>query len=234
MVVEASENPEAEEQAPSVAGDTESEDAQGSEQASVPDVSSAETAEAQELAALRAQLAEAEQKTAEYLDGWQRTQAAFANFRKRSEAEQANWRVMANAALLARILPVLDDFRRAFEVLPAELEGHAWMNGIVLIRRKLQGILDAESVKQIEVKPGDPFDPLVHQAVLYQVVEGFGEGQIVTEIENGYLLGERVLRPSMVVVAKAPVGVEAAATPAADQGSGSADAEAEDPTNVAR
>ncbi|HOT92188.1 MAG TPA: nucleotide exchange factor GrpE [Anaerolineae bacterium] len=156
------------------------------------------------IAQLEAQLAEAESKAAEYLDGLQRSQAAFANYRKRTEAEQVSWRSVANAALLTRLLPVLDDFERAFQALPAEFAGHAWLEGITLIRRKLAGILEAENVRPIQVQPGDTFDPLYHNALLHQEMPGFAEGQIIAEVERGYLLGERVLRPTSVVVAKAP------------------------------
>lgn len=153
---------------------------------------------------LTEKLAETEKQMAEYLDGWQRCQATFANYRKRTETEQASWRSVANAALLSRLLPIADDFDRAFQALPADLEGHAWLDGIVLIRRKVAGILESENVRPIVVEPGDTFDPLYHHAVFYQEVEGFEEGQIVAEVERGYTLGERVLRPSSVVVAKAP------------------------------
>lgn len=158
----------------------------------------------EKLQQLEAQLAEAEQKAAEYLDGLQRSQASFANYRKRNESEQVSWRSVANAALLSRLLPVLDDFDRAFQALPKELEGNPWLSGITLIQRKVAGILEAENVKPIRVQPGDEFDPLYHQAVLHQEVPGFEDGQIVAEVERGYILGERVLRPSSVVVAKAP------------------------------
>jgi molecular chaperone GrpE len=158
----------------------------------------------EKLEQLEAQLAEAEQKAAEYLDGLQRSQASFANYRKRNETEQLSWRSVANAALLSRLLPVLDDFERAFQALPKEFEGHPWLSGITLIQRKVAGILEAENVKPIEVQPGDEFDPLYHQAVLCQEVPDFEDGQIVAEIERGYILGERVLRPSSVVVAKVP------------------------------
>jgi molecular chaperone GrpE len=161
------------------------------------------------LAAMEERLTEAESKAAEYLDGWQRTQASFANYRKRSEAEQAHWRSAANANLLTRLLPILDDFKRAFDALPEEFEGHSWLSGITLIQRKVRAILDSESVTVIELETGDSFDPLYHQAVVYQEVDGFEDGQIVAEVEKGYLLGERVLRPSMVVVAKAPVSKKA-------------------------
>lgn len=158
----------------------------------------------EQIQQLQTQLAEAEQKAAEYLDGLQRSQASFANYRKRSEAEQVSWRSVANAALLSRFLPVLDDFARAFQVLPKEFAGHSWLDGITLIQRKIAGVLEAENVTPIELQPGDAFDPLYHQAILYQEVPGFEDGQIVAEVERGYILGERVLRPSSVVVAKVP------------------------------
>jgi len=160
------------------------------------------------MTALEEQLADAENKAGEYLDGWQRAQASFANYRKRTEAEQAHWRSAANANLLVRLLPVLDDFQRAFDALPTEFEGHSWLSGITLIQRKVRAILDSESVTAIELKSGDPFDPLYHQAVVYQEVDGFDDGQVVAEVEKGYILGERVLRPSMVVVAKASVSAK--------------------------
>jgi molecular chaperone GrpE len=169
-----------------------------------------------EPAGLEARLAEAEQTAAEYLDGWQRAQAAFANFRKRTEAEQAHWRSTANAQLLARLLPVLDDFRRAYEAVPADEQDAPWLGGIRLIERKVNAILESESVKEIELNPGDAFDPHLHEAVLYQEVDGFDEGEVVTEIERGYLLGDRVLRPALVVVAKAP----SAPSPSAEAESG--------------
>ncbi len=162
------------------------------------------------IAQLEAQLADAESKAAEYLDGLQRSQAAFANYRKRTEAEQVTWRSVANAALLTRLLPVLDDFERAFQVLPPDFARQAWLEGITLIQRKLLGILEAENVQPIQAQPGHTFDPLYHQALLHQEAEGFEEGQIVAVVERGYMLGERVLRPASVVVAKAPAVAPAA------------------------
>jgi molecular chaperone GrpE len=157
---------------------------------------------AEKLEEAKSSLAEAEEKVAEYLDGWQRAQAAFANFRKRTEAEQAHWRGTANAQLLTRLLPVLDDFRRAFETVPESYNDDPWLDGIRLVQRKVKAILDSESVTPIELECGDAFDPNIHQAVLYQEVEGFDEGEVVAEIETGYTMGDRVLRPSLVVVAK--------------------------------
>ncbi|MGC9521602.1 MAG: nucleotide exchange factor GrpE, partial [Anaerolineae bacterium] len=154
------------------------------------------------LVEAEANLADAEKKAAEYLDGWQRAQAAFANFRKRTEAEQTQWRSRANEGLLSRLIPILDDFQRAFEAVPEDYEDDTWLDGIRLVERKLKAILDSENVTAIELESGDMFDPQVHEAVLYQEVDGFEEGQVVAEVERGYMIGDRVLRPALVVVAK--------------------------------
>lgn len=169
-------------------------------EASAPDTALLE----EEIQRLEEQLAETERQAAEYLDGLQRSQASFANYRKRTEAEQVSWRSVANAALLGRFLPVLDDFARAFQALPQEFAEHPWLGGITLIQRKIAGILESENVTPIDLQPGDAFDPLYHQAILYQEVPGFEDGQVVAEVERGYILGERLLRPAAVVVAKAP------------------------------
>lgn len=178
--------------------------AESVEEGAAPEACTAEEDAAARCACLEAQLMEAEQKAAEYLNGWQRAQANFENYRKRTEAEQVNLRKAANAALLMRLLPVLDDFARAFQSLPAELAADPWIEGLRLIQRKVNAILEAEDAKPIVLEPGEMFNPNYHQAVLYQEVAGFEDGQIVTEVEQGYVLGDRVLRPSMVVVAKAP------------------------------
>lgn len=156
----------------------------------------------EKLTETEATLAEAEKTTAEYLDGWQRAQAAFANFRKRTTVEQAQWRSMANAALLARLLPVVDDFKRAFDAVPDTIKEDPWLGGIQLVERKVKTILEIENVQQIETEPGDIFDPNIHEAVLYQEVDGFKDGEIVAVVETGHMLADRVLRPSMVVIAK--------------------------------
>jgi len=156
----------------------------------------------EKLAETEAALAETEKTTAEYLDGWQRAQASFANFRKRTTAEQAQWRSAANAALLARLLPVLDDFKRAFDAVPDTIKEDPWLSGIQLVERKVKTILETENVQQINAEPGDTFDPNVHEAVLYQEVDGFNDGEIVAVVETGHMLADRVLRPSMVVIAK--------------------------------
>lgn len=153
---------------------------------------------------LKTELAKLEAEAAKNLDGWQRAQASFQNYRRRTETEKEEWRVVANAALLSRLLPILDDFERAFNNVPASLEGHRWLDGVRLVKQKLHHLLRMENVEPIEVEPGDEFDPQYHEAVLTQPVEEFEEGQIVAEAQRGYMQGERVLRPARVVVA-API-----------------------------
>lgn len=165
-------------------------------------VAESEVTLAEQLENLRKQLEEARAQAQEYLEGWQRERAAFANYRKRVEAERAQFAAEATALFIRKLLPILDDFERALQTLPDNLRHLTWVEGVALIYRKLQLALESEGVRPIEVKPGDPFDPMRHEAVLYEPVEGFEDGQIVEELQKGYLLGDRVLRPTLVKVAR--------------------------------
>jgi molecular chaperone GrpE len=159
------------------------------------------TEEVNELTALCQELEEQKSKAAEYLDGWQRARAEFANYKKRIEKEQQDMVKFANGAFIARLLPVMDDFERAFRTLPPELMGMTWLEGITLIQRKLQMLLEQEGVTVIETG-GQMFDPALHQAVTHEESEEHEEGQIIGEVQKGYKMGEKVLRPSLVRVAK--------------------------------
>jgi molecular chaperone GrpE len=159
-----------------------------------------ETVKEKELEALRAELEKAQAQAAEYLDGWQRARAEFANYKKRVEAERALLQQTSNEALLLKLLPVVDDFERAFQTLPEDVADVLWVDGIKLILRKLQAILDSENVTPIEAI-GQPFDPLLHQAVMQEETTEHPDGHVIEEMQRGYRLGERVLRPSMVKVA---------------------------------
>jgi len=160
--------------------------------------------EADPLAALRAELEAAQAQADEYLDQWRRSAAQFSNYKKRVEREQSEFTRLANATLISRLLPILDDFDRAFETVPPNLSGMTWIGGLALIQRKLRMTLEQEGVEVIETE-GQFFDPQLHEAVTYEEAEGFEEGQIIGELQKGYKLGERVLRPSMVRVARQEV-----------------------------
>ena len=159
--------------------------------------------EQDELKELQAELEKAQAQAAEYLDGWQRAQAEFSNYKKRQDSERVQMMVLAGAALLRRLLPVVDDFDRALASMPAESNQSGWAQGILLIKQKLDGLLESEGVKPIETQ-GKTFDPLYHEAVTYEEAGGYAEGQIISEAQRGYILGERVLRPALVRVAKGP------------------------------
>ena len=158
-------------------------------------------AEQVDPSALVAEVTELRAQADEYLDGWQRARAEFANYKKRIERDQEEARGRAAAALLAKILPVEDDLRRAVRERP-EAEGYPhWADGIDLIQRKLAALLEAEGV---EVIPADgvAFDPALHEAVTYEPSNDHKEGEIIEVIQQGYRLGERVLRPARVRVAR--------------------------------
>ncbi len=150
---------------------------------------------------LEAKLKEAQAKADEYLDQWRRTAADFSNYRKLVAKEKEDLTKTANAVLLARLLPILDDFERAFKTVPDHLNELTWVEGIALIYRKLQAILEQEGVKPIQAE-GKEFDPMYHEAITYEEVEGYEDGQIIEEVQKGYMLGDKVLRPSIVRVAK--------------------------------
>jgi len=141
-------------------------------------------------------LAEVGDKAEEYLAKWQRTQADFINYKRRSEQEKEELGRFANTQLILSILPVLDDFERAFESITPEVAELNWVEGIRLIERKLQAGLEAQGISQIKAL-GEPFDPNFHEAAMH----GKGEdGMVIQELQKGYVLHDRVIRPSKVVV----------------------------------
>jgi molecular chaperone GrpE len=152
------------------------------------------------LAELESRLAKAEAQAAEYKDQWLRATADYKNFKRRSDAERAELIRSAGAGLLIKLLPVVDDFDRAITNIPAEIAESAWWGGTQLIAQKLRTLLESEGVKTIAAL-GEDFDPNVHEAVLYEDAEG-QDGKVIAELQRGYKLNERVLRPAMVKVGR--------------------------------
>ena len=146
--------------------------------------------------ALKQSLIEARAKAQEYLESWQRAQADYANFKKRLEQDKLDAVKYANAGMILKILPVLDDFERAVEHMPPELEKAPWVGGINGIARKLESTLESSGLTCIKAQ-GEFFDPSLHEAV--GSAPG-AEGMVVRELEKGYKLNERVLRPARVLV----------------------------------
>ncbi len=175
---------------------------------------------------LAAQLAEARARADEYLDQLRRTAADFANYRKRVEREREEMGRFANALLITRLLPVLDDFERAMATLSPDLRRFTWTEGVWLIARKLETVLEAEGLKPIEAA-GKPFDPERHEAVIREETTAYPDGQVIAELQRGYELNGRVLRASLVKVAVAPRVTSEAAPSGQEAGSGTTAAPAE-------
>jgi molecular chaperone GrpE len=166
------------------------------------------TIEAQSVEALQDALSAAQQElakktaeSAEYLDNWRRSAAELSNARKRMLREQEEARATAAQRVLEKLLPILDDVDRAFASLPEDQAASEWVAGFRAIQRKLQGLLESEGVAPI-LTEGETFDPSLHYAVTHEEADGYGEGQIIGEAARGYMLHDKVLRPSMVRVAK--------------------------------
>ena len=155
----------------------------------------------EEFENLKKELEETRTKANEYLDGWQRARAEFANYKKRVDRDQAQTYQVATGNVVRRFLEVLDDLERALKNRPKEGEGAVWSEGIELIYRKLSNMLENEGVKPMEIE-NDFFDPNLHEAVMSEENNEFESGQIIEVIRQGYVLGDRVLRPAMVRVAR--------------------------------
>ena len=154
-----------------------------------------------EVEKLQSELAECQAKSGEYLEGWQRARAEFANYKKRVDRDQSQVYQTAAGNILKRYLEVLDDLERALKNRPKEGEGAAWSNGIELIYRKLQTILENEGVVSMDAQ-GKIFDPTLHEAISSEDSAEHESGEVIEVLQNGYLLGERVLRPALVRVAR--------------------------------
>jgi molecular chaperone GrpE len=158
-----------------------------------------EKAGARGTSSLKKALAEANQKAEEYLANWQRAQADFINYKRRTEQERQEFASYANADLMLSLLPVLDDMDRALDVAPsADPEGPGWLEGVRLVDRKLRSILEAQGLKPIEAV-GEPFDPNFHEAIRQDHGK---EGVVLEEIQKGYMMKDKLLRPARVVVGK--------------------------------
>jgi len=154
-----------------------------------------------DIEALQADLDAAQSKADEYLDGWQRSRAEFANYKKRVEREQEQVYQNAAGSIIKRYLDVLDDLERALKNRPQAGDGAAWAAGIELIYRKFSSLLENEGVRAMQAE-GEYFDPNLHEAITQEDNQDYESGQIIEVIKQGYLLGDRVLRPAQVRIAR--------------------------------
>jgi len=152
----------------------------------------------EEFEALKVQLAEAQAKTQEYLEALQRERADTMNYRRRTEQEKAQMGQWTTGETIKKLLPVLDDLELALVNRPAD---QPWANGVELVYRKFQSILEKEGIQRMEAE-GKTFDPNLHEAIMQEPSETHESGTVIAVLRQGYTLGERVLRPALVKVAQ--------------------------------
>jgi molecular chaperone GrpE len=150
---------------------------------------------------LEAQLQAAIQRADDAEAGWQRARADFANLKRRVEEERAALAAAASDRLLGRVLGLADDFDLAIEHVPEDVRGSPWMGGIEAIDRKLRALLEAEGVQPMGGE-GEPFDPRTQQAISYEDATDVPDGTVTKVLQRGYTIGDRVLRPALVAVAR--------------------------------
>ncbi len=141
------------------------------------------------------------QKVDEFSDGWQRERAEFANYRKRMSRDLDAQKINNMIDIIKKYLAVKDDLERALKNMPAALTDEPWIDGIQLINQKLSNLLDGEGIQSIPAE-GAAFDPEIHEAISHENNPEVESGFIIEVVQQGYTIGERVVRPSQVRVAK--------------------------------
>ena len=160
-------------------------------------------------AELAAKLEEEKARAESFYGSWQRSAADFVNFKRRAEQERSESIRFGNASLILHLLPVIDDLERALQNLPKELLGLTWVDGVHLIHRKLAAVLEAQGTQPIEAV-GHAFDPNLHEAVLREPGD---EGKVLSELQRGYTLHGRVIRPSLVKVGEGSAAAPQSGSP---------------------
>jgi len=141
------------------------------------------------------------QQSADNFEGWQRERADFQNYRKRVERDQDTLRQSITGAVIKKYLVIVDDLGRALKTRPTEGEAAAWAEGLELIYHKLEGIMESEGVQRIPAE-NEMFDPNRHEAITHENSPDHQSGQIIEVVQQGYTIGDRVLRPALVRVAR--------------------------------
>ena len=157
--------------------------------------------EAEEVESLKTELSEAQSKCKEYFEGWQRERADFVNYKKRVDRDQTQLHQVITANIIKKFLTIQDDMARAIKNKPDGVEANEWWSGVELIFRKLQGILEAEGVQPI-AHDNDDFDPNRHEAISHEDHPDIESGKVIEVVQQGYAIGDRVIRPAMVRVAR--------------------------------
>jgi molecular chaperone GrpE len=155
-----------------------------------------------ELDELRGRAERAEQEAADNKAAWQRSAADFANYKRRSEQQREEELGLANEVLVLKLLGIADDLDRAIAHVPEDQASTPWVEGITAIERKLRSLLESEGVTAMPPAEGRPFDPYEQEAIAHEETSGVPDGTVLRELQRGYRIRERVLRPALVSVAK--------------------------------
>jgi molecular chaperone GrpE len=156
--------------------------------------------EEDEINQLELDLEQSKAKAEEYLDGWQRSMAEFSNYKKRINRERQEYQLRARGEVILHFLELADDLERALEDKPEKGEGASWAEGIEIIYRKLMTKLEADGIKPMNAK-GKMFDPNIHEALMQEETDDSESGKIIEVVQEGYWIGEKVLRPALVRIA---------------------------------
>ncbi|MDQ4036158.1 MAG: nucleotide exchange factor GrpE [Chloroflexota bacterium] len=157
---------------------------------------------AERIEQLERELEDVRRSDEEHRNNWHRSAADFANYKRRTDEERMTLTQFSNAVLIGKLLGVLDDFDRALDNVPAEAHD-PWVEGVRLTERKLRNVLESEGVAPIEAV-GQPFDPNLHEAVAHEETAEHRDNDVIGEVQRGYRLHDRVIRPSLVRVANNP------------------------------
>ena len=166
-----------------------------------PEAEKKEGTDHKQLIALQEKLVETEAKAAEHLEGWQRAQAEFANYKKRLARDQEQLSADVRGRVIKRYLEIVDDLELALKNQPHDGPGAEWAQGVELVYRKLLSFLESEGLERINPL-GQPFDANLHEAMAEEESAEHKSGEIIEVLRPGYMLGDRVLRPAAVKVAK--------------------------------
>ena len=162
---------------------------------------SEETQEEEAELTIEQQLEAAQVESAKNLDGWQRALADLSNARKRFERQTQLSYTNATVEVVSKLLPVMDDFDRALQNVPEEISENSWFEGLGGVMRKMDRILEGINAERIP-SVGETFDPNVHEALSTEPSDEYESGVVTRELQGGYRIGERVIRPALVYVAE--------------------------------
>ncbi len=188
-----------------------------------------------DVAELQARLSEQEQRITDLQDKWHRAAADLVNLRRRTEQDKDDVQKFASMLLVQELLPVLDNFERAIATIPGNLAMLTWVHGVMLIERHLRAILEHRGLESIEAQ-GKPFSPHYHEAVSDRATDEAPPGTVLQEYQRGYAMHGRVIRPTLVELAKEPERTEQSSGPEAPQppdGSSPATTDTEEAVEIA-